>query len=85
MIAPPSVARLTLVTRVDCQLCEELQHELEALRGRYPLPAVALADVDADPQLLQRYGLKVPILLLDGVPVCHFRLDRAELLRLLRL
>lgn len=85
MIAPPSVARLTLVTRTDCHLCEELQNELEALRGRYPLPAVALADVDADPQLLQRYGLKVPILLLDGVPVCHFRLDRAELLRLLRL
>lgn len=85
MIAPPSVARLTLVTRADCQLCEELQNELEALRGCYPLPAVALADVDADPQLLQRYGLKVPVLLLDGVPVCHFRLDRAELLRLLRL
>ncbi len=85
MMAPPGDARLTLVTRADCHLCEELQSELEALRGRYPLPAVALADVDADPQLLQRYGLKVPVLLLDGMPVCHFRLDRAELLRLLRL
>jgi hypothetical protein len=46
---------------------------------------VELADVDADPQLLQRYGLKVPVLLLNDVPVCHFRLDHAELLRLLRL
>ncbi|MGB8692791.1 MAG: glutaredoxin family protein [Steroidobacteraceae bacterium] len=82
---PAGGARLTLVTRADCHLCEQLHNELEALRGRYPLPAVELVDVDADPQLLQRYGLKVPVLLLNDVPVCHFRLDRAELLRLLRL
>jgi len=82
---PADGARLTLVTRADCHLCEVLQNELEALRGCYPLPAVELADVDADPLLLRRYGLKVPVLLLNDVPVCHFRLDRAELLRLLRL
>jgi hypothetical protein len=49
-----------------------------------PLPAWTTVDVDANPDWVRRYGLKVPVLLLDGVPVCHFSLDRAELSRLFR-
>ncbi|NJO13696.1 MAG: glutaredoxin family protein [Gammaproteobacteria bacterium] len=45
---------------------------------------LAVVDVDSDAQLLRRYGLKVPVLLLDGEPVCHGRLDLAELRRLMR-
>ena len=82
-VAP--AARLTLVTRAECGLCEEMQLELEALRGERALPGMVLADVDADPELQRRWGLKVPVLLLDGAKVCETRLDRAELLRLLRL
>ena len=80
-----SGAQLTVLTRADCHLCEQLEAELTALGGRYPLPPVTRRDVDTDPLLRQRFGLKVPVLLLDGVPVCHYRLDSAELLRLLRL
>ena len=85
MSVAQSEAQLTLLTRAECHLCEELQLEFEALRQRYRLPPLTLVDVDADPELLPRYGLKVPVLLLDGVPVCHYRLDSTELLRLLRL
>jgi len=74
-----------VVTRADCELCEHMVAELSALGQRYPLPAVALADVDGDPQLLQRWGRRVPVLLLDGTLVCAGRLDGAQLLRLLRL
>jgi hypothetical protein len=58
-------------------------HELERLRRQHPLPPVALLDVDTDPELQRRYGLKIPVLLLDRVPVCSVRLDTLELLRLL--
>ena len=79
-------ARLTLLTRTDCGLCEELLAELSALRAHKPLiPPVDLIDVDADPALQRRWGLKLPVLLLDGAPVCLGRLDSPELLRLLRL
>lgn len=78
-------ARLTVVTRADCELCEEMVQALEALRAEQPIPGIVLADVDADPELQRRWGLKVPVLLLDGAKVCEYRLDRAELLRLLRL
>jgi hypothetical protein len=40
--------------------------------------------VDEDPELLRRFGLDVPVLLLDGTVVCRHELDRHELLRLLR-
>jgi hypothetical protein len=76
--------RLTLLTRPDCGLCEEMQHELRALAARVPLPPVGIIDVDSDPNLSRRYGLKIPVLLLDSIPVCSHRLDAAELLRLLK-
>lgn len=77
-------ARLTVVQRDDCQLCEEMLHELAILGGVIPLPPVEVVDVDADPLLQRRYGLDVPVLLLDGTVVCRHRLDRDELTRLLR-
>jgi thioredoxin reductase (NADPH) len=75
---------LTLVHRQECDLCEEMLAELEALRRTVPLPPLAVVDVDADPDLLRRYGLNVPVLLLDGTVVCKHRLDATELRRLLR-
>lgn len=75
---------LTVVQRRDCPLCEEMLAELAALGRRMPLPPIEVRDVDADPLLLRRHGLDVPVLLLDGTVVCRHRLDRAELERLLR-
>jgi hypothetical protein len=79
------VVRLTLVTREGCSLCDEMQQELAALGAEQALPALELVDVDSDPGLQRRWGWKVPVLLLDGSRVCESRLDRGELLRLLRL
>jgi hypothetical protein len=75
---------LTVVHREDCHLCEEMLAELQALSRRLPLPPIAVVDVDSDPELLRRYGLNVPVLLLDGTVVCKHRLDIDELQRLLR-
>ena len=77
-------ARLTVVQRHDCELCETMVEELAALARTLALPPVDLVDVDSDPQLLRRHGLDVPVLLLDGTVVCRHRLDAAELARLLR-
>ena len=79
-----SAARLTVVQRRDCALCEEMLAQLTALGQRIPLPPIEVVDVDADPLLARRHGLDVPVLLLDGTVVCRHRLDRAELERLLR-
>ena len=76
---------LTLVSRTDCELCERFLEDLESLRARLPIPPVEVVDADSDPLLQRRWGLKLPVLLLDGTLVCGPRLDAPELLRLLRL
>jgi predicted thioredoxin/glutaredoxin len=76
--------RLTVVHRRDCELCDEMLAELEALGRTTALPPVEVVDVDSDPVLARRHGLDVPVLLLDGTVVCRHRLDAAELRRLLR-
>jgi hypothetical protein len=58
--------------------------ELQALAQTLPMPPIRVLDVDADPLLRRRYGLDVPVLLLDGTVVCRHRLDAGELKRLLR-
>lgn len=73
-----------MVHRQGCDLCDEMVAELENLGRRVRLPPITIVDVDSDPELLRRYGLNVPVLLLDGTVVCRHRLDSDELLRLLR-
>jgi predicted thioredoxin/glutaredoxin len=77
-------ARLTVVHRHDCELCDEMLAALARLARERPLPPLEVRDVDSDPQLLRRHGLEVPVLLLDGSVVCRQRLDRDELERLLQ-
>ena len=81
---PAGQSTLTVIHRQDCDLCDEMVSELESLRRKMTLPSVRIVDVDADPELVRRYGLNVPVLLLDGTVVCKHRLDVDELRRLLR-
>lgn len=78
------MARLCLLSRPDCGLCDEFRAELAQLALATELPPLETVDVDSDPLLARRYGLDIPVLLLDGVRVCQHRLDTGELLRLLR-
>ncbi len=76
--------RITVVHRQGCGLCDEMLADLEKLGRTLQLPPVDVLDVDSDPQIHRRYGLHVPVLLLDATVVCRHRLDAVELARLLR-
>lgn len=76
--------QLTLLTREGCGLCEEFATQLAELGGRLALPPVNLLDVDSNPELLRRYGHKIPVLLWDGAPVSVTHLDADEIERLFR-
>jgi len=60
MLPSPS---LRLYTRAGCCLCEGLEERLRALD---PPPPLELVDVDGDPALQARYGLRVPVLARAG-------------------
>ena len=82
--AKPPPGQLTLLTREGCGLCEEFADELVQLRSTLPLPPLELLDVDSDPEMLRRYGHKIPVLLWDGAPIAVTRLDPGEIERLFR-
>ncbi|MEI8298456.1 MAG: glutaredoxin family protein [Pseudomonadota bacterium] len=74
------MSRLMIYSREGCGLCEELLLELvpwAAERGE----SVEVRDVDDDPILKRRYGLKIPVLLVDGEPIALGHLDWNELER----
>ena len=68
--------RLVLYSRNYCHLCEDM---LAALRGelRFQLEVV---DVDADPEIEQRYDELVPVLMHGDRELARWRLD-ADALR----
>lgn len=61
-----------IYSRAGCHLCEEMERDLAALLGTRNIP-VRVVDVDSDPQLRRRYGLRVPVLMADGEEVCSAR------------
>jgi len=75
---------LVVISREGCGLCDEMLHELAQLERAQSIPAVTVVDVDSDPELVRQFGLKVPVLLLDGSVICHYTLNSQELLRLIR-
>ena len=77
---------LTLLTRAYCHLCDDMRAALrpmtEAAGAR-----VTEIDVDANAAIEARFGDLVPVLLLgslDGVELCHYRLDRVRVADALR-
>ena len=70
---------LTLYTRADCRLCDEMHAALAPCIERFSLD-LELVDVDRDPELRHRHGARVPVLALDGLEVCHWFLDEDALL-----
>jgi hypothetical protein len=80
------VARLTLLTRAYCHLCDMMRDALGPLALAHGA-TVQEIDVDAEPELEAMYGELVPVLLHgdvdQGQVLCHYHLDRARVVEAL--
>jgi glutaredoxin len=72
-------ARVTLLGRAGCHLCDDARAELR----RLGIPFVEV-DVDTDPDLRAEHGEFVPVLLVDGRQLGYGRVDADRLRRALR-
>jgi glutaredoxin len=70
--------QVILYTRHGCHLCEEAA----LLLRRHGL-SPEMVDIDADPQLRQRYDVCVPVVVIDGRERFRGRIDERLLRRLL--
>ncbi len=74
--------QFVVYSRENCPLCDEFIAELVRLLAPFN-ETIDVRDVDADPLAQRRYGLKIPVLTVDGSLVCHGCLDAAAVTRLL--
>ncbi len=65
---------VAVMVRAGCHLCDQFLLELSLELGP-AFEQVRIVDVDADPELALRYGLRVPVLEVDGRLVCEGVLD----------
>jgi Glutaredoxin-like domain (DUF836) len=69
-----------LYTRPGCHLCEQAEADLTRLRARQP-HTLELIDITADAELVQRYGERIPVLVVHGreyaAPLSSASLERA--------
>lgn len=71
------------MTREGCHLCDEMALLLDEVLPPHGL-TWSPRDVDAEPELRQRFTDVVPVLLRDGTPVAKVRVDRRSLERIVR-
>ncbi|HET8564125.1 MAG TPA: glutaredoxin family protein [Candidatus Binatia bacterium] len=75
--------QITLYTRRECCLCEEMKSILREVAERYPL-TIEEVDVDSSPELQERYGNEVPVLFINGRKAFKYRVTAKELEHKLR-
>lgn len=76
---------LTLYSRPGCHLCDDMKAVVMRVIGTLPEP-VALVEVDiaTDAALEARYGLEIPVLLIDGKKAAKYRVEENALRQMLR-
>jgi hypothetical protein len=75
---------LTLYSRPGCHLCDEMKAVIHRVTRAADTPiTVEEIDISTDPDLEARYGLEIPVLLVDGKKAAKYRVTEDELARLL--
>ena len=64
----------TVLSRQWCHLCHELVEALEPVARQYGWE-IKVVDIEQDPVLEARWDELIPVVLVDGVEICHHRLD----------
>jgi glutaredoxin len=71
--------KILLYSRRGCHLCEQAEEMLSTVA-----PNAVIVDVDGSPELIAAFGLRVPVVEVDGAVVLEGRFDEARLIARLR-
>ena len=75
---------LTIYSRPGCHLCDEMKAVVERVARTAPGPlTIEAIDISTDPALEARYGVEIPVLLVDGKKVAKYRIGEEALRRIL--
>ncbi|MCX6178384.1 MAG: glutaredoxin family protein [Chlorobiales bacterium] len=71
--------RVILYGKVECCLCDEAMEVLQKVNAVVPFDLEKI-DISDNPELLARFGLKIPVVFVDGVQVFKYRVHEKRLL-----
>lgn len=75
---------LTIYSRPGCHLCDDMKAIVTRVAGSTPAhTTITEIDISTDPDLERRYGLEIPVLLINGKKAAKYRVREADLRRLL--
>jgi glutaredoxin len=76
---------LTIYSRPGCHLCDDMKSVVvQVIRSQRQPCTVEEVDVSTNADLEARYGMEVPVLVIDGRKVAKYRIEAAELARVLQ-
>ncbi len=76
------VIALTLYSRPGCHLCDEMKDVVRRVAQSVPLQLEEI-DISTSCELEDRYGLEIPVLLVEGKKAAKYRVREEELRRIL--
>ncbi|BDI21339.1 glutaredoxin family protein [Herbiconiux sp. L3-i23] len=80
-----SATSLSLYGKPGCHLCEVAKEIVDTVVAEFPEGAVDLEEIDIlqDPELVEKYGERIPVLLIDAELHAFWRVDSGRLRRAL--
>ena len=75
---------LTIYSRAGCHLCDDMKALVQRVARTHSKGIVVEEiDISTDPELESRYGLEIPVLMLNGRKIAKYRIGEDELRRVL--
>jgi len=78
-----SMKTVTFYTKQECGLCRKAETILRQVASGTPFQWVTV-DIAQDPRAFRKYGLDIPVVLIDGVEHARHALDEQALRRALQ-
>lgn len=76
---------LTIYSRPGCHLCDDMKALVIRVARTLPAPiTIDEVDISTDAELEARYGLEIPVLLVNGKKTAKYRVEEEDLKRILR-
>ena len=63
-------------------MCDVMKDELETM-ALVQMESIIMVDIDKDPDLVKRFNDLVPVLFVNDIEICHFKLNKKRLHRFL--
>jgi glutaredoxin len=77
------VRSVVLYSRSGCHLCDQARDVIVSVRARQPF-AFEEVDIETDDDLLRDYGIRIPVVTVDGEERFEITVDRGEFEALVR-